>query len=380
MFSKKELSDKEVDELIQAHDKSIEDVKKAMASGKQHDIVRAKKHNAELKARLDKFFAGQKSSVKGMSPLEMHKASMSLGKALEQKDIAKQEIASDTDNSKKAEEKKVTEVKNKTGEEKKEGTIVDKVSKNEVIDSAKANVLAESNKDKEQVNEEAKAKEVKLQADKTVSKVNESVDKKEQLKVSTANERSRSRKKELVPKAWQRVTEDGTLTNVITFLGEKVDYEAGLKHKYKFPNLSVSDGLTRIVTAKYPKEQYTPKKQEIEFRGYKINIDKYGSSAVCTLHDPDGLCTLEFVSLATVIDVLQDELNEGDECWLSWGTIDQIIKKKRGLRSRIKDLNEDDLPANSRKFNTAKEDKIIGEPKQEAKKEEGQSEQLTEAK
>jgi hypothetical protein len=70
--------------------------------------------------------------------------------------------------------------------------------------------------------------------------------------------------------------------------------------------------------------------------------------------DVENALILEYVSLATVLDVLQDLLNPKGEdgtgtCTIPWGTIDQVIKKKRNLKSRIKNLGENDLPARTQR-------------------------------
>lgn len=169
------------------------------------------------------------------------------------------------------------------------------------------------------------------------------------------------------PKAWQRIDVSDPLkpklVNQITFLGEKMDYEPGFRAEYDWNNLDNSDGLKRVVTAKFPKSEHADGTDAVDFMNYKITIDKYGNSAVCKVEGPwkdaegndiqSGLI-LEYVSLATVLDVLQDLLNPKEEdgtgtCTIPWGTIDQVIKKKRNLKSRIKNLGENDLPARSQR-------------------------------
>jgi len=237
---------------------------------------------------------------------------------------------------------------------------VEEVKPQEIIDATKAEIIAEGTATVEEVNEASKTEEVKATAENVAEVINQEVDPDDEL-IKKFQEDNKSgkpaaevvspsrQKRELVAKAWQKISGDGNnLVNIITFLGTKVDYAVGMKNKYKFPNLSISDGLNRIVTAKFPKEDMKPLSESIEFKGYVLDIDKFGNSAVCTLHDPDGRCILEFVSLATVIDVLQDALNPDAECLISWGTIDQIIKHKRGLKSRIKNLGDNDEPVRQR--------------------------------
>lgn len=163
------------------------------------------------------------------------------------------------------------------------------------------------------------------------------------------------KEKELVPKAWQKVvTGEGgkqKLVNVITFMGEEMEYEPGHREEYFWPNLDAADGLKRVVTAKFPKTDKPDNSETVDVYGYKLTIDKYGNSAVCSLEKGEEVI-LDYVSLATVIDVLQDELNPKGEdgkgtCSIPWGTIDQVIKHKRNLKSRIKNLGEDDLPVRS---------------------------------
>lgn len=169
------------------------------------------------------------------------------------------------------------------------------------------------------------------------------------------------------PKAWQRLDVSDPnkpkLVNQITFLGEKMDYEPGFKAEYEWHNLDNADGLRRVVTAKFPKSNKPDSTDIVDFMGYKLTINKYGNSAVCKLEGPwqdeegnpiKNAVILEYVSLATVLDVLQDLLNPKDAngngtCTIPWGTIDQVIKKKRGLKSRIKHLGDNDLPARSQR-------------------------------
>lgn len=157
--------------------------------------------------------------------------------------------------------------------------------------------------------------------------------------------------KPIEPKAWQKIVEENgkqKLVNQIVFLGETTDYNGDFKVEYKWGNLKLKDGLTRIVTARFPKTENPDATEDIKYKGYNLKIEKYGNSAVCELANNDGVI-LRYVSLATVIDVLQDLLNPGETCDIPWGTIDQSIKLKRGLKSRIKSLNENDLPAGRRK-------------------------------
>jgi hypothetical protein len=153
--------------------------------------------------------------------------------------------------------------------------------------------------------------------------------------------------KELSPRAWERIdeTEDGKkrLVSQITWLRKQVDYKGDMIEEYKWPNLDAKDGKKRTVTARFPKADKPDSTDEITYMGYTIGINKYGNSAVCSLSDAEGLI-LQYVSLATVIDVLQDLLNPNDTCNITWGSIDQAIKNKRGLKSRIKNLGSDDLP------------------------------------
>lgn len=163
--------------------------------------------------------------------------------------------------------------------------------------------------------------------------------------------------KVLIPKDWQKVVEEEGgkkhLVNVITFMGEQMEYEPGHKEEYFWPNLTATDGLKRVVTAKFPKSEVADSTESIDVFGYTLKIDSYGNSKVCRL-EKDGEVILDYVSLATVLDVLQDELNPKGEdgkgtCNMPWGTIDQVIKYKRGLKSRIKNLGDDDLPLRSRR-------------------------------
>ena len=152
------------------------------------------------------------------------------------------------------------------------------------------------------------------------------------------------------PQSWQRITMDGgtpKLLNQLVFLGQRTDYNVGMKHRYKFANLNYIDGTNRIITAKFPKDGVAGEQERINYKGYDLEITKYGNSAVCRLSKDDELI-LDFVSLATVIDVLQDLLNPTDVCDISWGQIDQSIKLKRGLKSRIKELTDDDSPVSQR--------------------------------
>jgi hypothetical protein len=152
-------------------------------------------------------------------------------------------------------------------------------------------------------------------------------------------------------KPWQKiVTTDGKqkLVNQIIFMGETIDYNGDFRAEYKWGNLKPKDGLKRVVTARFPKAESPDAVEEISYMGYNLTIEKFGNSAVCELSDSEGVI-LKYVSLATVIDVLQDLLNPTETCDISWGTIDQSIKLKRGLKSRIKNLDENDLPAGRRK-------------------------------
>lgn len=144
-------------------------------------------------------------------------------------------------------------------------------------------------------------------------------------------------------KPWQRRTKDGRIVDTIVFMGKEVEYAPGMRHRYKFPSLR--DGLDRVVTARYPKGDKPNDVNEITYMGYKIRLEKYGANAVVCKLEKDGEVIANYVSLATVIDILQDLLNPDNKCTISWGTIDQSIKLKRGLKSRIKRLTADDMPA-----------------------------------
>ena len=161
-----------------------------------------------------------------------------------------------------------------------------------------------------------------------------------------------TKQKKLEPKPWQKIvtTDSGKqkLVNQIIFMGETIDYNGDFKVEYKWGNLKPKDGLKRVVTARFPKAKSPDAVEEISYMGYNLTIEKFGNSAVCELSDSEGVI-LKYVSLATVIDVLQDLLNPCETCDISWGTIDQSIKLKRGLKSRIKNLDENDLPAGRRK-------------------------------
>lgn len=153
------------------------------------------------------------------------------------------------------------------------------------------------------------------------------------------------------PKPWQKIVEENgkqKLVNQIIFMGKLIEYNGDFRAEYKWGNLKPKDGLTRIVTARFPKSESPDSVEKISYMGYNITIEKFGNSAVCELSDNDSVI-LKYVSLATVIDVLQDLLNPCETCDISWGTIDQSIKFKRGLKSRIKNLDENDLPAGRRK-------------------------------
>ncbi len=157
--------------------------------------------------------------------------------------------------------------------------------------------------------------------------------------------------KKLEPKPWQKIVEENgkqKLVNQIIFMGKPIEYNGDFRAEYKWGNLKPKDGLTRIVTARFPKSESPDTVEEISYMGYKIIIEKFGNSAVCELSDSKSII-LKYVSLATVIDVLQDLLNPCETCDIPWGTIDQSIKLKRGLKSRIKNLDENDLPAGKRK-------------------------------
>ncbi len=179
------------------------------------------------------------------------------------------------------------------------------------------------------------------------------VEPKEPSKVKTKveNEVHTTKQKKLEPKPWQKIvtTDSGKkLVNQIIFMGKTIDYNGDFKVEYKWGNLKPKDGLKRVVTARFPKAESPDTVEEISYMGYKIIIEKFGNSAVCELSDNDSVI-LKYVSLATVIDVLQDLLNPCETCDIPWGTIDQSIKLKRGLKSRIKNLDENDLPAGRRK-------------------------------
>jgi hypothetical protein len=349
---------------IESNKKAIEDILSKLPeefkAKAEQEIASAKKH-VDNQASKERDLAGQKSTTK-MTPEEMREASKNLDKQLPNQDEDK-----------------------KTDTSKENNVITDeKVNKEEVKDQAKANLIAEDGKTEQEVKDSDKDKVVDEAAEKITNiinydKENKNKDNKDpedpKAKVTTTDDKEDNStgkgKKELVPKGWQRVSDDNkSLINVITFMGVKIDYEVGLKHQYRFPNLSVSDGLKRIITAKFPKDNMKPVIEEITFRDYTVHIEKYGNSAVCKLYDPDEICMLEFVSLATVIDVLQDELNDENDCWLSWGTIDQIIKKKRGLKSRIKELNDEDLPSRSRKGKEVAADSETPAPAPEEEKKE----------
>ena len=164
--------------------------------------------------------------------------------------------------------------------------------------------------------------------------------------------------KKLEPKAWQRLDvsnpDKPILVDQITFLGELIDYEPGFRADYGWHNLDIGDGLRRVVTGKFPKADVADSIDDITFQNYRIIIQKYGNSAVCRLEDEENqILVLEYVSLATVLDVLQDLVNPKGEdgkgtCTIPWGTIDQVIKRKRNLKSRIKNLSESDLPLRSK--------------------------------
>lgn len=159
------------------------------------------------------------------------------------------------------------------------------------------------------------------------------------------------KQKKLEPKPWQKIVEENgkqKLVNQIIFMGKPIEYNGDFRAEYKWGNLKPKDGLKRIVTARFPKAESPDAVEEISYMGYNLTIEKFGNSAVCELSDSKGVI-LKYVSLATVIDVLQDLLNTGETCDIPWGTIDQSIKLKRGLKSRIKNLDENDLPAGRRK-------------------------------
>lgn len=233
----------------------------------------------------------------------------------------------------------------------------------------KEEVLKKEEQPKEEIKTDNKVvtmpsvEEARKKAEEAVKKAEEDHNKKvtETPKKVTSDEIKNAPKKEkpqpeLHPKAWQTILErDGkkSLQNQIVFDGERVNYEVGLRHKYRFPNLDASDGLNRIVTAKYPKSDEPDSTEDIDYMGYHLILEKYGSSVVCELREigPDGIDTktiAKWVSLATILDILQDRLNTGETCDISWGLIDQSIKYKRGLKSRIKNLDEKDMPVSSR--------------------------------
>lgn len=227
----------------------------------------------------------------------------------------------------------------------------------------KANTTV-AKKPTKQATTKAKASEAKVipEEPKEVKEVEKAKDK--------APETSKKEVKMPEPKAWQRVDVSDPnkpkMINQITFMGEKMDYEPGFKAEYNWSNLDLADGLKRVVTAKFPKADKPDGTDELTFMGYNLTVNKYGNSAVCFLSDADGNSILEYVSLATVLDVLQDLLNPKDEngkgeCNIPWGTIDQVIKKKRNLKSRIKHLGEDDLPLRSRR-KSAEETEEVEEP------------------
>lgn len=339
--------------------------------------------------------------------LNLEKASKSgnqaeIDKAIREADIAKQEVAASLQEEREANEmansknvKTNTKVETKKGDTKDKSTVVkEEVKKEEIVNDVKANMVADGQATVEQANVAGDSKEVQDKAQEVADKINDKkkeptveelqaiarkakeekeakanapkdetpikeetpkqevknkTPKDETPKQESTTKSASNNKKTLVPKMWQRVSEDGkSLINVITFLGEKLDYSVGLKHKYRFPNLSAADGTNRIITAKFPKADVKAVTESITYKGYTIDLEKYGNSAVCRLKDPDGICLLEYVSLATVIDVLQDELNEGEDCQISWGTIDQVIKFKRGLKSRIKQVDDEDAPVSQR--------------------------------
>ena len=185
------------------------------------------------------------------------------------------------------------------------------------------------------------------------AKTETAVEPKEPSKVKTKveNEVHTTTQKKLEPKPWQKIVEENgkqKLVNQIIFMGETIDYNGDFRATYKWGNLKPQDGLKRVVTARFPKAASPDAVEEISYMGYNLTIEKFGNSAVCELSDSEGVI-LKYVSLATVIDVLQDLLNPTETCDISWGTIDQSIKLKRGLKSRIKNLDENDLPAGRRK-------------------------------
>lgn len=175
------------------------------------------------------------------------------------------------------------------------------------------------------------------------------VEPKEPSKVKTKveNEVHTTTQKKLEPKPWQKIVEENgkqKLVNQIIFMGKPIEYNGDFKVEYKWGNLKPKDGLKRIVTARFPKAESPDAVEEISYMGYNLTIEKFGNSAVCELSDSFEGVILKYVSLATVIDVLQDLLNPCETCDIPWGTIDQSIKFKRGLKSRIKNLDENDLP------------------------------------
>jgi hypothetical protein len=291
---------------------------------------------------------------------------LEIDRAIKEAEIAKQEVAAslneekeDINMSVKKDAKTNTKVEVKKEETKDQATMVkQEVKKEEIVNEVKANMVADGQATEKEVNKAGDSKEVQDKAQEVANEVNKEIKeepKQEEPKQESTTKNASDNKKTLVPKIWQRVSDDGkSLINVITFLGEKLDYSVGLKHKYRFPNLSAADGTTRIITAKFPKEDVKAVTESITYKGYTIDLEKYGNSAVCRLKDPDGICMLEYVSLATVIDVLQDELNDED-CETSWGTIDQVIKFKRGLKSRIKEVSDDDAPVSQRGNNKTTE-------------------------
>ena len=181
------------------------------------------------------------------------------------------------------------------------------------------------------------------------AKTETAVEPKKSSKVKT-KEVHTTKQKKLEPKPWQKIVEENgkqKLVNQIIFMGKPIEYNGDFRAEYKWGNLKPKDGLKRIVTARFPKAESPDSVEEISYMGYKIIIEKFGNSAVCELSD-NGSVILKYVSLATVIDVLQDLLNPAETCDIPWGTIDQSIKLKRGLKSRIKNLDENDLPAGRR--------------------------------
>lgn len=168
--------------------------------------------------------------------------------------------------------------------------------------------------------------------------------------------------KEIEAMDWQRIDltnpEKPKLVDQIVFLGKTMDYVPGYKHTYTWSSIKSADGLKRVVTARYPKAGDPKEQYVVEFKGYRLDIDKWGNSCVCKLSGPyeghDDVVILNYVSLITVLDVLQDLVNPKGEdgkgvCNIPWGTIDQVIKNKRQLKSRVKAVGEDDLPSRSRR-------------------------------